>query len=134
MSEDFLTFEEELLSTTQSAVGYSMQYLDARRQNKRAYNALQELVYRAGLHTSRKSFENKIVELLASPLGEDAKELNAIMNETEAEYKGLELVCKTYLAHASALQSIIKTQISGEMTEMVKNKYGGNNHDVARTN
>ena len=134
MSEDFLTFEEELLSTTREAIDYSNMYLQARKENKSAYNALQALIYKAGLHTSKKSVENKIIELLSSPYGKEAQEMNEKMNEKEAEYKGLELVCKAYLAHASALQSIIKTQISGEMSEIMKNKYGGNRDEFERKN
>lgn len=132
MAEDFLTFSEELLQTTHEAIEYSKMYLDARKLHKRAFNALQSLIYKAGIHTSKKSADNKIIELLGSQYGEEARKQNEIMHEKEGEYKGLELVCKAYLAHASALQSVIKTQLSGELSEAMNLKYGGNRNDYER--
>ena len=58
--------------------------------------------------------------------GETASKLNQEMLMFEAEYKGYELVIKTYLAHASALQSVIKQQVSGENLECIKSKYSSN--------
>lgn len=125
--EDFITFTDELLQTTTDAMEYSQQYLLARKESSSYYNALQVLLYRAGLHNSKKSIENKITELLAhEQYGEQAREINEKMELATATYKGLELVIKSYLAHASGLQSIIKQQTSGEMTEAIKNKYSQN--------
>ena len=58
--------------------------------------------------------------------GEIAKQYYSEMLKAEAEYKGLEIVTKAYSNHASALQSIMKMQISGEINENVKTKYGRN--------
>jgi len=125
--EDFLTFTEELLQTTTEAMEFSQQYLLARKESSSYYNALQVLIYKAGLHTSKKSVENKITELLAHErFGEEAREINEKMEIATATYKGLELVIKSYLAHASGLQSIIKQQTSGEITEAMRNKYSNN--------
>lgn len=135
MSTDFLTFEEELLSTSREAIEFSKMYLDARKNASHCFNQLQILLNKANLHTSKKSPENKIIELMADQrYGETASKLNQEMNEYQSTYKGLELVVKSYLAHVSALQSIIKTQISGEINEMMKNKYGGNRDEHERTN
>lgn len=124
MSEDFLTFSEELIQTTTQGIDFASQYLEARKECSHCFNQLQVLIQRAGLETSKKSPQNKIIELMADEIyGKQAQELNTKMLQSEAEYKGLELVCKAYQAHASALQSIMKTQISAEISENVRNKY-----------
>lgn len=125
MSEDFITFEEELLNTSREAISFSKLYLEARKNASHCFNQLQILINKAKLHTSKKKLENKIVELLANEqYGEQANKLNTDLSEYESTYKGLELVIKAYLAHCSALQSVIKTQISAEINENVKAKYG----------
>lgn len=125
MSEDFISFEQELLNTSREAIEFSKMYLDARKQSSHCFNQLQVLLNKANLHTSKKSPENKIIELLADKTyGEQARLLNEDLQNYESTYKGLELVVKAYLAHCSALQSVIKTQISAEINENVKAKYG----------
>ena len=125
MSEDFITFEEELLNTSREAIEYSKMYLEARKNSSHCFNQLQILINKANLHTSKKAFENKIIELLANDeYGEQARELNEDLQNFESTYKGLELVIKSYLAHCSALQSVLKVQQSGELNETLKIKYG----------
>lgn len=124
MGEDFITFEEELLNTSREAIEFSKMYLEARKNSSHCFNQLQILLNKANLHTSKKSPENKIIELMADKIyGEKASKLNQEMNDYQSTYKGLELVVKSYLAHCSALQSVIKTQISAEINENVKAKY-----------
>lgn len=124
MSEDFITFEEELLNTSREAIEFSKMYLEARKNSSHCFNQLQVLINKANLHTSKKSPENKIIELMADDIyGEQAIKLNQEMNDYTSTYKGLELVVKSYLAHCSALQSVIKTQISAEINENVRAKY-----------
>ena len=124
MSEDFMSFQEELLSTTREAIEFSKMYLQSRKEASHCFNQLQVLIQKANLHTSKKSPENKIIELMADrTYGDRARELNERMLSEESSYKGLELVVKSYLAHASALQSVIKQQVSGEIMEATKNKY-----------
>ena len=124
MSEDFTTFEQELLSTSREAIEFSKMYLEARKNSSHCFNQLQVLINKANLHTSKKSPENKIIELMAdNTYGEQAIKLNQEMNDYTSTYKGLELVVKSYLAHCSALQSVIKTQISAEINENVRAKY-----------
>ena len=126
MSEDFITFEQELLNTSREAIEFSKMYLEARKNSSHCFNQLQVLINKANLHTSKKSPENKIIELMAdNTYGEQASKLNQEMNDYQSTYKGLELVVKSYLAHCSALQSVIKTQISAEINENVRAKYRG---------
>ena len=121
---DFLTFEQELLNTSREAIEFSKMYLEARKNSSHCFNQLQVLINKANLHTSKKSPENKIIELMAdNTYGEQAIKLNQEMNDYTSTYKGLELVVKSYLAHCSALQSVIKTQISAEINENVRAKY-----------
>lgn len=124
MSDDFISFEQELLSTSREAIEFSKMYLEARKNSSHCFNQLQVMINKAGLHTSKKSPENKIIELMAdNTYGEQATKLNQEMNDYTSTYKGLELVVKSYLAHCSALQSVIKTQISAEINENVRAKY-----------
>ena len=124
MSEDFMDFSEELLSTTTQGIDFAQKYLQARKECSHCFNQLQVLIQKAGLETSKKSPQNKIIELMAhKDYGKQAQELNTKMLDLEAEYKGLELVCKAYQAHASAIQSVIKTQLSAEISENMKTKY-----------
>ena len=121
---DFMTFSEELISTTTQGIDFAHKYLEARKECSHCFNQLQVLIHKAGLETSKKSPQNKIIELMANrQYGEEAQELNSKMLDKEAEYKGLELVCKAYQSHASALQSVLKTQISAEISENVRAKY-----------
>lgn len=125
---DFMDFQTELLQTTSEAMELSKLYLDCRKQASHCFNQLQVLLFKAGLHNTKKSPENKIIELLASPIfGQEATRLNEEMNNSTATYKGLELCIKTHLAHCSALQSVIKQQQQGEIAESVRLKYGKEN-------
>ena len=125
---DFISFEEELLNTSREAIELSRMYLDARKKCSHCLNQLQSLIYKADLHTSKKSPQNKIIELMADKTyGQEANKLNTEMSNYESEYKGLELCIKSYLAHCSALQSVLKVQQSGELTEAMKSKYRGQN-------
>ena len=131
MSEDFITFEQELLNTSREAIELSRMYLEARKNCSHCLNQLQALIYKADLHTSKKSPQNKIIELMADKTyGEEASKLNTQMSNYESEYKGLEMCVKAYLAHCSALQSVIKTQISAEINENVRAKYNRGPNEV----
>lgn len=131
MSEDFFSFEQELLNTSREAIEFSKMYLEARKNSSHCFNQLQVMINKAGLHTSKKSPENKIIELMAdNTYGEQATKLNQEMNDYTSTYKGLELVVKSYLAHCSALQSVIKTQISAEINENVRARYNRGPNEV----
>ena len=122
---DIMDFQEELLSTTRENIDLAKEYLKNRQVYSSSFNKLVVLIHNAGLEKSKKSIENKITELLSdATYGEVAKQYYSEMLKAEAEYKGLEIVTKAYSNHASALQSIMKMQISGEINENVKTKYG----------
>lgn len=126
MTIQFQDFEQELLSTTREGIQLSKEYLKVRKEHSGHYNILISLMNRAGLNKSKKGIDNKILELLANDkYGREAMQEHKEMLEAEATYKGLEVVCKAYSTHASGLQSVIKTQISGEISENTKRKYGG---------
>lgn len=125
---DFMDFETELLGTTSEAMQLAKEYMKSRKKTAHCFNQLQILLFKAGLHQTKKSPDNKIIELLSSPLyGETAVRLNEEMKENEATYKSLELAIKTHLAHASAIQSVIKQQQQGEFAESMRLKYGKEN-------
>lgn len=121
---DFMDFQQELLETTREAIKLSNEYLKARKQYASLFNQIVVLLNKSGLDKSKKSIDNKIVELLSHPIyGEQAQQYNAKMLQAENYYKGLENVLKAYMAHASAIQSIMKQQVSGEVLEGIKAKY-----------
>lgn len=123
-SINFQDFQDELLSTTRESIELSKEYLKCRKIKSHCFNQLQVLIYKANLHTSKKSIENKISELLShNEYGKEAQELNKKMLEDESEYKGLELVVKSYQIHATALMSVIKQQTNGEITTAMQAKY-----------
>ena len=57
MSEDFMSFQEELLSTTREAIEFSKMYLQSRKETSHCFNQLQVMIQKANLHTSKKSPE-----------------------------------------------------------------------------
>ena len=122
---DFMDFQQELLQTTREAIELSNEYLKARKEYASLFNKIVVLLNKSGLDKSKKSVDNKIIELLSDKTyGELAQQIYAKMLEARAEYKGLENVIKSYHNHTSGLQSVMKMQISGEIAENVKAKYG----------
>lgn len=120
---DFIDFSTELLQTTREAIELSKEYLETRKIYSECFNKIQILLQKANI-INKKSVENKIIELMNHNVyGDEAQKINEKMLEMENLYKSLELVVKTYLAHASALQSVLKTQITAELNENVKSKY-----------
>ena len=124
---DFMTFEDELLKTTSEAKELALEYLNSRKLYNHCFNQLVVLIQKAGLHQSKKSIDNKFIELLDDKkYGSEAQEIYSKMLNEEATYKGLEVVCKAYANHSVALCSIIKQQVNGEIAESMKNKYSNN--------
>lgn len=122
---DFMDFQQELLQTTREAIELSNQYLKARKKYASLFNQIVVLLNKSGLDKSKKSVDNKIIELLShKTYGELAQQIHSQMLEAQATYKGLENVIKSYHNHTSGLQSVMKMQISGEIAENVKAKYG----------
>ena len=124
---DFMTFEDELLKTTSEAKELALEYLNSRKLYNHCFNQLVVLIQKAGLHQSKKSLDNKISELLGdTKYGEKAQQIYEQMLTEEANYKGLEVVCKAYANHSVALCAIMKQQTNGEIAQGLKDKYSQN--------
>ena len=97
-------------------------YKQERANYAEAQNKLIGLIYATGLHDDKASFENKLTKLLATPRAEEAKKWIEQLNISEANYKGWEMVCKANGAEISAIQSVIKYNLTGELNENIANK------------
>lgn len=97
-------------------------YKQERANYAEAQNKLIGLIYVTGLHEDKASFENKLTKLLATPRAEEAKKWIEQLNISEANYKGWEMVCKANGAEISAIQSVIKYNLTGELNENIANK------------
>lgn len=117
-------FSEQLLSTSREMKELAFTYYEARKNYAKCFNKITVMIYKAGLHTSKAAFENKIPMLFADPVySDEAIDTASRMNEYEQEYKGLEYVLKAYLSEISGIQSIIKFMQLGEISEATKQKY-----------
>lgn len=119
---DYLDYAEQLSSLSKEFREIAYLYKDARANNAEALNKLTGLIYSTGLHEDKAAFENKLTKLLATPKAEEAQKYINQLNESQAEYKGLKMVCKAYQAEISAIQSVIKYNLLGEMNENIANK------------
>lgn len=115
-------YAEELLENAKELKIYSAQYKQERQLHSQAINTLTNLIYKSGLHNDKASFENKLTKLLATQYASEAKQAIEQMNTARANYKGFEEVLKAYQTYISSIQSIIKWNLQGELTEAVKNK------------
>lgn len=102
----------------QAAVAYK----EERANHAEATNKLTSLIYKTGLYEDKASFENKLAKLLATKEAEKAKYYLEMLNTSEANYKGWEMVCKALGAEISAMQSVIKFNLTGELQETIANK------------
>lgn len=117
-------FSEQLLSTSRDMKELAFTYYEARKNYAKCFNKITVMIYKAGLHSNKAAFENKIPMLFADPIySDEAIDTFSRMNEYEQEYKGLEYVLKAFAAEISGIQSIIKFMQMGEITEATKNKY-----------
>lgn len=117
-------FSEQLLSTSRDMKELAFKYYEARKNYAKCFNKITVMIYKAGLHTNKAAFENKIPMLFADPIySDEAIDTFSRMNEYEQEYKGLEYVLKSFAAEISGIQSIIKFMQMGEITEATRNKY-----------
>lgn len=117
-------FSEQVLSVSRDMKDLAFAYYEARKNYATCINKITVMIYKAGLHSNKAAFENKIPMLFADPMFSDiAIETFSRMNEYEQEYKGLEMVLKAHQAEISGLQSIIKFMQQGEINEATRNKY-----------
>lgn len=119
-------FSQQLLGTSSEMKELAFTYYEARKNFAKCLNKITVMIYKAGLHTNKAAFENKIPMLFADPIYSDEAITTASkLNEYEQEYKGLEYVLKAYLSEISGIQSIIKFMQQGEINEATRNKYNG---------
>ena len=97
-------------------------YKEERANYAQALNKLTGLIYVTGLHDDKASFENKLTKLLATYKAEESKKWIEQLNISEANYKGWEMVCKANGAEISAIQSVIKYNLTGELNANIANK------------
>jgi hypothetical protein len=115
-------YAQELIDNARELKDYSFAYQRERQEFSKAINTLTNLIYKSGLHDDKASFENKLTKLLATPYAKEAKIAIEQMNTSRANYKGWEEVIKSYQVYISSIQSIIKWNLQGELTEAVKQK------------
>jgi len=117
-----LDYAQELAQIAKEFKQIAYEYKTQRANYAEALNKLTALIYRTGLHDDKAAFENKLTKLLATPKAEEAKKYIEMLNESQAEYKGLKMVCKAYQAEISAIQSVMKYNLEGELNENIANK------------
>ena len=115
-------YAQELIDNARELKDYSFAYQKERQKFSKAINSLTSLIYKANLHDDKASFENKLTKLLATPYVQEAKIAIEQMNTSRANYKGWEEVIKSYQVYISSIQSIMKWELTGELTEAVKQK------------
>ena len=119
-------FTQELLTNAQELKELAIEYKNARGEYSQALNGLIALIHKSGLATDKAAFENKIPKLLETEYYDEAAKLIKQFYDAQGLYKGLEEVLKAYQAHISGIQSVIKYNLSGEVAEATRLKYGGN--------
>jgi hypothetical protein len=122
---DNLDYANELAEITSDFRKYAFEYKKERALYSEALNTLTKLIYLTGLHSDKSSFENKLTKLLATPQAEIAQQYIEQLNNSRAAYKGWEMVLESYKAQVSAIQSVIKYNLTGEINTNIEQKYGG---------
>lgn len=118
----YLDHSQQLSEIAQEYKQNAYYYKEERANYAEALNKLTGLIYVTGLHDDKASFENKLTKLLATPKAEEAKKWIEQLNISEANYKGWEMVCKANGAEISAIQSVIKYNLTGELNANIANK------------
>lgn len=119
---DYLDYAEQLSKLSKEFREIAYAYKKGRADYADALNRLTGLIYKTGLHDDKAAFENKLTKLLATDKADEAQKYINQLNESQAEYKGLKMVCKAYQAEISAIQSVIKYNLLGEVNENIANK------------
>lgn len=118
----YLDHTQKLSEIAQEYKKNAYYYKEERANYAEALNKLTGLIYITGLHDDKASFENKLTKLLATYKAEEAKVWIEQLNLSEANYKGWEMVCKANGAEISAIQSVIKYNLTGELNANIANK------------
>ena len=119
---DAQDFTQELRENAKDFKTFAFEYKRERANYADALNGLTSLIYKSNLHDDKASFENKLTKLLATPYANQAKPLIEQLNSSRANYKGLEMVLEAYKAHISAIQSVIKYNLTGEINTNIAEK------------
>lgn len=119
---DAMDYSEELRENAKDFKTFAFEYKKERANYADALNGLTSLIYKSNLHDDKASFENKLTKLLATPYANQAKPLIEQLNSSRANYKGLEMVLEAYKAHISAIQSVIKYNLTGEINTNLAEK------------
>ena len=117
-----LTYANELEQLAKQFKEYAFEYKKERALYSEALNKLTSLLYMSGLKDDKASFENKLVKLLATDYAEEAQRYIYQLNTSRGNYKGWEAVLEAFKAHISAIQSVIKFNLTGELQETIANK------------
>lgn len=123
---DHLDYASELLNISKEYKQFAFDYKKERALYSEALNKLIGLIYETGLHNDKSSFENKLPKLLKTDKAEIAKIYIEQMNTARGNYKGWKEVLESYKAQISAIQSVIKFNLTGELNSNIANKYERN--------
>lgn len=119
---DSLDYASELQSITKEYKQFAFEYKKERALYSEALNKLINLIYETGLHEDKSAFENKLTKLLATSKAEIAKIYIEQMNTARGNYKGWDKILGAYQAEISAIQSVIKYNLQGEINTNIKEK------------
>ncbi len=127
---DTQDYSQELLTNAKEFKQYAFEYKKERALYAEALNKLNIYIQRAGLSDDKSSFENKLPKLLCSDYSIEAKTYIELLNTSRANYKGWEMVLEAYKAQISAIQSVIKYNLTGELNQNVAEK--ATMHDIMK--
>lgn len=119
---DNLDYAGELRSISKEYKQFAFEYKKERALYSEALNKLISLIYETGLHKDKASFENKLPKLLTTDKADIAKIYIEQMNTARGNYKGWDKVLSAYQAEISAIQSVIKYNLQGEIAEHITNR------------
>lgn len=122
---DSMDYASELRQIAKEYKQFAFDYKKERALYSEALNKLISLIYETGLHDDKSAFENKLTKLLATDKAEIAKIYIEQMNTARGNYKGFDKILSAYQAEISAIQSVIKFNLQGEVHQAISNKYGG---------
>ena len=123
---DSLDYAQELRHIAEDFRQYAFEYKKERALYAEALNKLTSLIEVTGLHNDKASFENKLTKLLATDEANIARIYIEQLNLSRANYKGWEMVLESYKAQISAIQSVIKYNLTSEINTNIANKYERN--------
>lgn len=119
---DIQDYSQQLLSTAKEFKGYAFQYKKERALYSEALNKLISLINKSGLSDDKSAFENKLPKLLKTVYANEAQFYIEQLNTSRGNYKGWEQVLEAYRAEVSAIQSVIKYNLQGELAENIAQK------------